>query len=59
VTRLVNALAIVLLGCAGLGFSFGVLSLSEQRDLHALYWLAIGGLLLRSAVDLLRPGRSG
>jgi len=35
-----------------------VAALGERRDLAALYWLAIGGLVLRSAVELLRPRSS-
>jgi hypothetical protein len=31
-------------------------ALAVREDLAALYWLVIGALVLRSAVDLLRSG---
>ena len=53
--RLVDVLSITLLGAAGLGFSLGVWSLGDRRDLHALYWFAVGALVLKAAVDVSRP----
>lgn len=57
-SKIVDALSIVLVLAASLAFALGVAALTDRRDLVALYWLAIGGLVLRSAVELLRP-RSG
>ena len=56
--RAIDVLSIVFLLAAGLAFTFGVNALGESRDLAALYWLAVGGLLLKSATELLRPGAS-
>lgn len=57
-SRVVDAVSILLLVLAGVAFSLGVYALGEARDLVALYWLAVGGLLLRSATEILRPGSS-
>jgi hypothetical protein len=57
-SRLVDALSIVLLVAATAAFVLGVHALGDERDLVALYWLVVGGLSLRSATDMLRP-RSG
>lgn len=57
-SRAVDLLSLVLLGAAAAAFSFGVYAIGEQEDLHALYWLLVGALLLKAAVDLLRPGRN-
>jgi hypothetical protein len=56
--RLVDLLAIALLIGAGAAFTLGVLALGDARDLAALYWLALGGLLLRGATELLRPSQA-
>lgn len=56
--RVIDGLSIVLFVAAGTAFSLGVLALGDQRDLHAIYWLIVGGLVLKASVDLLRPGRN-
>lgn len=56
--KLLDALSIFLVLGATLAFAAGVAALGERRDLAALYWLAIGGLVLRGAVELLRPRSS-
>jgi hypothetical protein len=53
--RLIDVLGIALLLAAGGAFSAGVHALGESRDLVALYWLALGGLLLKGTTDLMRP----
>jgi hypothetical protein len=53
--RVIDVLSIVLLGASAAAFAFGVRALGDEHDLASLYWLVIGGLLLRSATDLLRP----
>jgi hypothetical protein len=40
---------------AAAAFALGVRALGEREDLAALYWLAVGALVLRSATDMLRP----
>lgn len=54
-SRLIDALSLLLMGLAGVAFFLGVDSIGEQQDVRALYWLAMGGLLLRGATELLRP----
>jgi hypothetical protein len=53
--RVVDFISIMLLFAAGAAFALGVHALGDQRDLKALYWLAIGALVLRGATDALRP----
>jgi hypothetical protein len=55
VFRVVDWLSIALLLGAILAFSLGIVALSGTRDLEALYWLVVGALALRGAVDLVRP----
>ena len=57
-SKILDALSILLVFGACLAFAAGVYSLGERRDLVALYWLAIGGLVLRAAIELLRPRSS-
>jgi hypothetical protein len=57
-SKVVDALSILLVLGASLAFAVGVAALGERRDLAAIYWLAIGGLVLRAAVELLRPRSS-
>ncbi len=54
-TRALDIASLLLLLGAGFAFTAGVVALGERQDLTALYWLAVGALTLRSAVDLLRP----
>jgi hypothetical protein len=51
-------LSVLLLLLAAGAFLLGIDALGDAKDLHALYWLVVAALLLRSGVDLLRP-RSG
>ncbi len=53
--RVVDVVSVVLLVAAAGAFAMGVNALGDRRDLDALYWLAVGGLTLRSATDMLRP----
>jgi hypothetical protein len=57
-TRVLDGLSVLLVLGAATAFTLSLLALGEERDLHALYWLVIGGISLKAAVDLLRPGRS-
>jgi hypothetical protein len=54
VARVVDGLSILLLLMACAAFLYGLRSLTEREDLRALYNLAIGALMLKSAIDLLR-----
>jgi hypothetical protein len=57
-SKVIDALSILLVLGAALAFSFGVAALAEHHDLVAVYWLVIGGLVLCAAVELLRPRSS-
>ena len=57
-SKVVDFISIAFLGAAAAAFAFGLHALGDQHDLNALYWLAIGALVLRGATDILRP-RSG
>jgi hypothetical protein len=54
--QLVDVLAIVLVVTAAAAFVFGENSLARAEDLHAIYWLAVGVVSLRAAVQVARPG---
>jgi hypothetical protein len=54
-SKLANAVNIVLFVAACSAFALGVHALGDRRDLHALYWLIVGGLALKGATDMLRP----
>lgn len=56
--KAVDVLSIALLLAAACAFAVGVHALGQARDLAALYWLAVGGLVLKAATDILRPGPS-
>jgi hypothetical protein len=53
--RFVDTISVLLLLCAMAAFAAGLYVLSEQRDLLALYWLAVGLAALRASTNLLRP----
>jgi hypothetical protein len=54
--QLVDLLAIALLVAAAVAFVFGEGALARAEDLQALYWLVVGVVALRSAVQVSRPG---
>jgi hypothetical protein len=51
-----DALAIVLAVAAGAAFFAGEQALANAEDLRALYWLVVGVVSLRGAVQIARPG---
>ena len=53
--RALDIISIALLAVGIAAMALGVHALGENRDLQALYWLVVGGLVLRTATDLLRP----
>ena len=57
--QLVDVLAIVLILAAGAAFVLGESALARAEDLRALYWLGVGVLSLRAAVQIARPGAPG
>ena len=54
--QLVDVLAIVLVLAAGAAFFVGEGALARAEDLRALYWLIVGVVALRAAVQVARPG---
>jgi hypothetical protein len=56
--QLVDLLAIGLLLAAAAAFVLGEGALARAEDLLALYWLVVGVVSLRAAVQVARPGRS-
>ena len=54
--QLVDLLAIVLVAIAGTAFVIGEGALARAEDLTALYWLVVGLVSLRAAVQIARPG---
>ena len=56
--QLVDVLAIVLVLAAGVAFFVGEGALARAEDLQALYWLIVGVVALRAAVQVARPGAS-
>lgn len=57
--RAIDVFSVLLLVFGGVAFALAVLALDDSRDLHALYWLLVGALLLKAAVEMLRPSRGG
>lgn len=53
--QLVDALAIALVTVAVIALFFGETALARAEDLQALYWLIVGIVSLRAAVQLARP----
>jgi hypothetical protein len=53
--KAIDVISVTLLVAAAGAFALGVHALGERRDLSALYWLAVGGLVLKAATDMLRP----
>ena len=54
--QLADALAVVLLVAAGVSFWLGSAALARAEDLKALYWLLVGAVTVRAAVQVVRPG---
>jgi hypothetical protein len=53
-----DAVAILVLLLAVAAFGVGQAALSRAEDLEALYWLAIGVVGVRAAVQLAKPGNA-
>lgn len=54
-----DALAVVLLVGAAVAFGVGSVALARADDLRAIYWLVVGVVGVRAAVQIARPGRGG
>ena len=53
--QIADALAVALLAIAAVAFWFGNAALSRAEDLKALYWLLVGIVTVRAAVQIARP----
>jgi hypothetical protein len=51
-----DVLAVALVVAAGGAFFAGEGALARAEDLRAVYWLAVGVVSLRAAVQVARPG---
>ncbi|HXN32215.1 MAG TPA: hypothetical protein VN894_10150 [Polyangiaceae bacterium] len=54
--KLVDVLAIALVIAAVGAFVAGEMAIARADDLRAVYWLAVGVVSLRAAVQVARPG---
>ena len=53
--QLFDGIALAMGIAAGIAFGVGASSLARAEDLKALYWLAVGIVAVRGAVQLARP----
>jgi hypothetical protein len=53
--QLFDGIALAMVVAAGLAFGVGASSLARAEDLKALYWLVVGIVALRGAVQIARP----
>ena len=56
--RVVDLIAVVLFVSATVAIALGISALGDGKDLHAFYWTGLGAVLLKAAVDVLRPLRN-
>ena len=54
--RWLDALAALLVVGATSAFTLGALALSRASDVEAIYYLVVGTVALRAAVQVVRPG---
>jgi hypothetical protein len=54
--RFLDAIAAVLVLVAAAAFVYGNAALAQAQDLQALYWLIVGVVAVRAAVQIARPG---
>jgi hypothetical protein len=53
--HLLDGIALSMLIAAGIAFGVGASSLARAEDLKALYWLVVGIVAVRGAVQIARP----
>jgi hypothetical protein len=53
--HLLDGIALTMLVAAGIAFGVGASSLARADDLKALYWLVVGIVAVRGAVQIARP----
>jgi hypothetical protein len=53
--QLLDGVALAMLVAAGVAFGAGAWSLARAEDVRALYWLVVGVVSIRGAVQIARP----
>jgi hypothetical protein len=53
--QILDGIALAMVVAAGLAFAVGASSLARAEDLKALYWLVVGIVAVRGAVQIARP----
>jgi hypothetical protein len=53
--QLMDGIALSMLVAASIAFGVGASSLARAEDLKALYWLVVGVVAVRGAVQIARP----
>ena len=53
--QLLDGIALAMLVAAALAFGVGASALAHAEDLRALYWLVVGVVAVRGAVQIARP----
>jgi hypothetical protein len=53
---LADGVAVVLLAASATSFWLGSSALARAEDLKAFYWLVVGVVTVRAAVEVARPG---
>jgi hypothetical protein len=53
--QLLDGIALAMVVAAALAFGVGASSLARAEDLKALYWLVVGIIAVRGAVQIARP----
>jgi hypothetical protein len=53
--QLLDGIALTMLVAAAIAFGVGASSLARAEDLKALYWLVVGIVAVRGAVQIARP----
>lgn len=56
--RFVDVIAVILFIGATAAIVQGVVALGDGKDFNAFYWTGLGAVLLKAAVDVLRPLRN-
>ncbi len=51
-----DVVAVLLLLLAVVAFAVGNAALARAEDIHALFWLVVGVVSMRAAVQLAKPG---
>ena len=55
--RLLDIVGLLLLLGAGAAFLAGATAIGQRKDLHAIYWMAVGVALVRATTQLSRADR--